>query len=227
MLKNYQSQQAHILLSDYSIGKYIVCERNKNYWAKKIPTRNNMFNFDKIKIKYYKDMTVALEAFKAGEYDYIHENHSKRWARDYEGPNFTNKKIIKEELLHSNNTGIQGFAFNTRKKIFSDINLRKAMTNVFDFEWSNKKLFYNQYLRSDSYFSNSEMKSDIGVEKQELILAEQLGIDSAKLREKVSLPINSSAYDYRQSLISAKKYSMMQDITSQIISYFLKMENQL
>ncbi len=192
-------------ISDYSIGKYIVYERNKNYWAKNIPSRKNMFNFDKIKIKYYKDMTVALEAFKAGEYDYIHENHSKRWARDYEGPNFINKKIIKTELIHSNNTGIQGFAFNTRNKIFSDINLRKAISNVFDFEWSNNKLFYNQYLRSDSYFSNSEMKSEILVEEDELILAEKLGISLEKIRKKNLLPINSTAYDYRQSLVAAKK----------------------
>ena len=150
-------------------------------------------------------MTVALEAFKAGEYDYIHENHSKRWARDYEGPNFINKKIIKTELLHSNNTGIQGFAFNTRNKIFSDINLRKAISHVFDFEWSNTKLFYNQYLRSDSYFSNSEMKSEIEVEREELLLAKKLGIDSDKIRQKSLLPINLTAYDYRQSLVAAKK----------------------
>ena len=86
-----------------------------------------MFNFDKSMIKYYKDMTVALEAFKAGEYDYIHENHSKRWARDYEGPNFINNKIIKTELLHSNNTGIQGFAFNTRKKYLLILNYVKLL----------------------------------------------------------------------------------------------------
>ena len=103
-------------ISDFSIGKNITYLRNKDYWAKGIPSRKHMFNFDKIMIKYYKDMTVALEAFKAGEYDYIHENHSKRWARDYEGPNFINNEIIKTELLHSNNTGIQGFAFNTRRK---------------------------------------------------------------------------------------------------------------
>ena len=152
-----------------------------------------MFNFDKIMIKYYKDMTVALEAFKAGEYDYIHENHSKRWARDYEGPNFINNEIIKTELLHSNNTGIQGFAFNTRKKIFTDINLRKAITNVFDFEWSNNKLFYNQYLRSDSYFSNSEMKSNIELSNEEYQLAKDLGINMNKIKGKISFTYKSKS----------------------------------
>ncbi len=191
-------------ISDYSIGKYITYIRNKDYWARDKATRKYMYNFNQITIKYYKDMTVALEAFKAGEYDYIHENHSKRWARDYDGPNFSNKKIIKTELVHSNNTGIQGFAFNTRKKIFSDINLRKAITHVFDFEWSNKKLFYNQYLRSDSYFSNSEMKSDVEVSAKEERLAEAIGIDSFRVRPKHSLPINKDAADFRKSLVNAK-----------------------
>jgi len=94
-------------IKNYEVGKYIIYERNQNYWAKDKSSRKYMYNFDKITIKYYKDMTVALEAFKAGEYDYILENHSKRWARDYEGPNFMNNKIIKTELIHQNNSGIQ------------------------------------------------------------------------------------------------------------------------
>ena len=161
-------------VSNFNIGKNITYIRNKSYWAQDLPTRKYMFNFDIIMIKYYKDMTVALEAFKAGEYDYIHENHSKRWARDYNGPNFLNNKIIKTELKHSNNTGIQGFAFNTRRSLFTDINLRKAITTAFDFEWSNNKLFYGQYLRSDSYFTNSELKSNVKVSEKELKLAREL-----------------------------------------------------
>ena len=193
------------LIKDYSIGKYITYERNKNYWAVNKPVRKHMYNFDSITIKYYKDMTVSLEAFKAGEYDYILENHSKRWARDYNGPNFINNKIIKTELVHFNNTGIQGFAFNTRKDIFYDINLRKAITMVFDFEWSNKNLFYNQYLRSNSYFSNSELAADIKVSNNEFLLAEKLNISKSKINNKINLPINIEPSDYRKSLIGAKK----------------------
>ena len=193
------------LIKDYSIGKYITYIRNKNYWAINKSTRKYMYNFDSITIKYYKDMTVALEAFKAGEYDYILENHSKRWARDYNGPNFINNKIIKTELVHLNNTGIQGFAFNTRKDIFNDINLRKAITMVFDFEWSNKNLFYNQYLRSNSYFSNSELVADIKPSNDELMLVEKLNINKIKIKDKIKLPINKTPLDYRKSLIGAKK----------------------
>ena len=193
------------LIKDYSIGKYITYARNKNYWGMNKSVRKHMYNFDLITIKYYKDMTVSLEAFKAGEYDYILENHSKRWARDYNGPNFINKKIIKTELVHFNNTGIQGFAFNTRKDIFNDINLRKAITMVFDFEWSNKNLFYNQYLRSNSYFSNSELAADIKVSNNEFLLAEKLNISKSKINNKINLPINIEPSDYRKSLIGAKK----------------------
>ena len=186
------------IIKDYSIGKYITYKRNDDYWATNKPTRKYMYNFDLVNIKYYKDMTVALEAFKAGEYEYILENHSKRWARDYKGPNFSNHKIIKTELIHFNNTGIQGFAFNTRKSIFKDINLRKAITNIFDFEWSNKNLFYNQYLRSSSYFSNSELSADINVSDEEYKLAK-------KLDKKNVLPVNTNPATYRDSLVSAKK----------------------
>ncbi len=193
------------IIKDYSIGKYITYIRNKEYWATNKPSRRYMYNFDSITIKYYKDMTVALEAFKAGEYDYILENHSKRWARDYNGPNFLNNKIIKTELIHSNNTGIQGFAFNTRNDLFKDVSLRKAITMVFDFEWSNKNLFYNQYLRSNSYFSNSELVADIKVSKNEFSLAKKLDINDSRIKDKIILPVNKTPKDYRNSLISAKK----------------------
>ena len=192
-------------IKNYEVGKYIIYERNQKYWAKNKPSRKYMYNFDQITIKYYKDMTVALEAFKAGEYDYILENHSKRWARDYEGPNFTNNKIIKTELIHQNNSGIQGFAFNTRRKIFKDINLRKAITNIFDFEWSNKNLFYNQYLRSNSYFSNSELSSDIIVTLPEIELAKKLSIDLKRVKNKNRLPIHSDSKSFRDSLIKSKR----------------------
>ncbi len=193
------------IIKDYSIGKYITYIRNKEYWATNKPSRKHMYNFDSITIKYYKDMTVALEAFKAGEYDYILENHSKRWARDYNGPNFLNNKIIKTELIHSNNTGIQGFAFNTRNDLFKDVSLRKAITMVFDFEWSNKNLFYNQYLRSNSYFSNSELVADIKVSRNEFSLAKKLDINDSRIKDKIILPVNKTPKDYRNSLISAKK----------------------
>ena len=191
------------IVSDYEIGRFIEYKRNPKYWAKKKPTRVGMFNFDTIIFKYYKDMTVALEAFKAGEYDFIYENHSKRWARDYSGPNFDNGVIIKRQLKHSNNTGIQGFIFNTRKEIFQNREIRKAITLAFDFKWSNDNLFYNQYERCDSYFSNSELSASIVPSDNEVMLAKKLGINLNRLKNKEhNFIVNNNI---RDNLIEAKK----------------------
>ena len=144
-------------IKKYDFGKNIEYVKNPNYWAKNKNTRKGMFNFKSVIFKYYKDNTVRLEAFKAGEFDWIWEFNSKQWARDYTGPKFQSGKIAREEINHSNNAGMQGFIFNTRKEIFKDKRVRRAITLAFDFKWSNEKLFYKQYDRCYSYFSNSEL----------------------------------------------------------------------
>ena len=160
-------------IEKFTLGKNISYLRNPEYWAKDFPTRRGMFNFDKVIYKYYKDSTVMLEALKAGEFDFNLVNHSKQWARDYVGQQFDSKKIIKEELKHQNNAGMQGFVFNTRRPLFKDKRVRKALTLAFDFAWSNNMLFYNQYTRCDSYFSNSELASSGLPKGKELALLNQ------------------------------------------------------
>lgn len=136
-------------------GKTIVYSRTPKYWAIDHPTRKNMFNFDEIEVKYFKDQTVALEAFKAGEFDFISINIAKQWARDMTGKNFKNGSLVKKSFPHSNGAGIQGFVMNTRRSFFQDVRVRKAMGLALDFRWINQALFHNQYTRSNSYFSNS------------------------------------------------------------------------
>jgi microcin C transport system substrate-binding protein len=145
------------LVDGYERGRYIRYRRNPDYWAKALPVRTGMYNFDSITYKYYKDSTIAQEAFKAGEFDFFYENYSKRWARSHVGPKYDSGEILKTELAHSNNAGMQGFAINIRREKFKDVRVRKALGLAFDFEWSNNQLFYNQYERCDSYFSNSEL----------------------------------------------------------------------
>ena len=146
-------------LESYDLGKRISYVRNPYYWARDLNTRRGIFNFDRITFKYYKDETVRLEAFKAGEFDFIFENNSKKWARDYVGPQFDSGRIKRVEFRHHNNAGMQGFVFNLRRPLFKDIRVRKAIALGMDFEWSNRNLFFNQYTRCDSYFSNSELAS--------------------------------------------------------------------
>jgi len=136
-------------------GKSITYKRNPEYWARNHPTRKGMYNYDEITVKYYKDPVVAVEAFKAGEFDVLSVNIAKQWARDLEGPRFDSKELVKQLFPHHNNAGMQGFLMNTRKPIFKDRRVRKAIGLALDFEWTNNALFYGQYTRAESFFSNS------------------------------------------------------------------------
>ncbi|MEW6593905.1 MAG: extracellular solute-binding protein [Thermodesulfobacteriota bacterium] len=140
-------------------GKTITYQRNPNYWARDLNVRRGFFNFDTITYKYYKDQIVALEAFKAGEFDFMSVNIAKQWARDLKGPRFARGELRKENLPHRNNAGMQGFVMNLRRPLFQDRAVRKALTMAFDFEWANQALFYGEYTRSASYFSNSELEA--------------------------------------------------------------------
>ena len=146
-------------IKKFEAGKYIIYERVKNHWAEELPVHLGMNNFDEVRYDYYRDATVALEAFKAGEYDFREENNSKLWATAYTGKSFDQNLVIRDEISHELPRGMQGFAFNTRKSIFKDRKVREALGYAFDFEWSNKNLFYGQYRRSPSYFTNSDLAS--------------------------------------------------------------------
>ena len=161
------------LVDDYERGRFIRFRRNPDYWAKDLPVRKGMYNFNTITYKYYKDSTIAHEAFKAGEFDFFYENYSKRWARSHVGPQYDSGEILKTELSHSNNAGMQGFAINLRREKFKDVRVRKALTLAFDFEWANNQLFYRQYERCYSYFSNSELASSRLPQGKELELLDE------------------------------------------------------
>ena len=140
-------------------GRSIVFRRVKDYWGAKLPVRVGQNNFDTIRYDYYRDGTVSLEAFKAGQYDFRLENSAKNWATAYTIPALAQGLIKKEEIKNQVPTGMQGFVFNTRRPIFQDRRVRQALGYAFDFEWSNKNLFYGAYVRTQSYFSNSELAS--------------------------------------------------------------------
>ncbi|PPR47641.1 MAG: Oligopeptide-binding protein AppA [Alphaproteobacteria bacterium MarineAlpha5_Bin9] len=147
-------------IKSFDAGKSITYEINLDYWGKNVPIKKGTDNFGIIKYDYYKDRNIEREAFKSGEMDFFSENSSKEWATSYEIPAVENKLIIKELIEHENPQGMQAFAFNIRKDFFKDKKVREALSYAFDFEWSNKNLFYNAYKRTNSYFENSELASD-------------------------------------------------------------------
>jgi microcin C transport system substrate-binding protein len=140
-------------------GRSITYRRVRDYWAAALPVNVGRDNFDTIRYDYYRDGTVALEAFKAGAYDFRPEDSAKNWARGYDVPAVRDGRIRKELIPNEVPTGMQGFVYNTRRPIFRDPRVRAALAAAFDFEWSNAHLFYGAYTRTRSYFSNSELAS--------------------------------------------------------------------
>lgn len=189
------------------LGRSLTLSRKEDYWAKDHPVRKGMFNFDQIRYDYYRDDVVALEAFKAGEYDYRAERTSKLWSAGYEGTALQSGKIKKTEIAHQNPTGMQAFIFNLRRPVFQDVALRQAMTLAFDFEWANKNLFYNAYTRTESYFSNSDMASSGLPSDAELALLEphREQLPSAVFDKPFKLPSTDGKGNNRQNLRTAKR----------------------
>jgi microcin C transport system substrate-binding protein len=139
-------------------GRSITYRRVKDYWGAKLAVTRGRDNFNTLRYDYYRDQTVLLEAFKGGEYDFRQENSAKNWATAYTFPAVEKGLVKKEEIRHENPTPMQGFVYNTRRPFFQDRRVRQALAHAFDFEWSNKNLFYGQYARTKSYFS-SELAS--------------------------------------------------------------------
>jgi microcin C transport system substrate-binding protein len=140
-------------------GRSITYRRVKDYWGADLPVNAGRFNFETIRYDYYRDGTISLEAFKAGRYDFRQENAAKNWATAYTGPAVRQGLIKREEIPNEIPTGMQAFVFNTRQPVFRDPRVREALAYAFDFEWTNRHLFYGAYTRTRSYFSNSELAS--------------------------------------------------------------------
>jgi microcin C transport system substrate-binding protein len=144
-------------VESFQPGRRIVYQRRDNYWAKDLPVNRGQYNFDRISFEYFLDETVSLEAFKGGAYDWRLERSAKDWASGYNSPALSRKEIILDEIRHSLPSGMQGFVMNQRRELFTDRSLREAIGLAMDFEWSNQNLFHGQYVRTRSFFQNSEM----------------------------------------------------------------------
>lgn len=205
-------------------GRFVSYKRNPDYWAKDMPAVRGFYNFDSIRYDYYRDTTVAVEAFKAGAFDIRIENEAKKWASAYKDmPESSGLKKV--EFRHSLPSGMQGFVFNTRRPLFADRRVRQALGLAFDFEWSNKNLFYGLYDRTQSYFENSELAAKDMPQKEELQLLEEY---RSQLPEDVfkapfSLPKTSGTGDIRPQL--EKAFQLLADAGWTIQDGVLKNEN--
>ncbi len=152
------------VIESYKAGKTMIFKRNPNYWADQRSEPLNVlvgfYNFDRVIYKLYGDDAVRLEAFKAGEFDALVEYRAKNWAKSYVGPRFNDGTLLKKSFLNHNGAGMQGFAMNLRRPIFQDVRVRQALGYALDFEWLNRQLFFEQYSRINSYFTNSDLSAN-------------------------------------------------------------------
>ena len=134
-------------------GRRIDFVLDKNYWARDLGFSKGQYNFDRVVYRYYRDNAVAMEAFKAGEFDFYMEYSARRWARQHQGPKWDDKRIVKEVFPNGFGMGFQSYVFNTRRPYLSDPRVRKAINLAYDFEAVN---VYKQYKHTDSMFANSD-----------------------------------------------------------------------
>lgn len=195
------------IIESFDPGRSITLKRNPNYWAKDLPVNKGMYNFDKIVYEYYKDNTVALEAFKAGEFDFRVERTARNWANAYTGPKFDSGELLKEEIKHERPAGLQAFVINTRRELFNDVRVREALAYAFDFEWTNQNLFNSQYTRSNSYFENSELASSGLPKGEELAILKQFKdqLPESVFERQYESPSTAKPSSIRKNLRTAVK----------------------
>lgn len=138
-------------------GRRITYQRDPGYWGRNLPVNRGLGNFDEISYHYYRDIGIAFEGFKAGQFDLRVENKAKTWATEYNFPAVKNGEVELIEQRHQKPATAQGFIFNTRRKPLDDLRVREALSQAFDFEWANKALFYGSYTRVKGFYDNSEL----------------------------------------------------------------------
>jgi len=153
-------------------GRAMIYRRVTNHWARDLPVMKGRYNFDRVHIDYYRDRDIAFEAFFTGAYDYREEFTSRSWATQYGKPAVNKGLVVRETLPDETPSGVQAFFFNMRRAKFSDARVREAIDLAFDFEWTNKTLFYGLYGRTNSMFENSELAAKNKPSAEELALLE-------------------------------------------------------
>lgn len=194
------------VIKNFAPGTYITYKRREDYWAKDLPVNRGRYNFEEVRYDYFRDRTVELENLKSGTIDFREEFTSVNWATGYDIPAVKEGRLKKEVLPDANPSGAQGFFINTRREKFKDIKVRQALDLAFDFEWSNKKLFYGLYTRTGSFFENSDMKASGPPSKDELALLEPFRdkLLPEVFGEPYSPPVTDGSGDNRDGLKKAK-----------------------
>ncbi|MGJ8571071.1 MAG: extracellular solute-binding protein [Hoeflea sp.] len=147
------------LVSEVKPGERISYTRNQDYWARDLPIKRGIDNYDEIAVEYFLSETAQFEAFKKGVFDIYPDGSATNWSRGYDFPAVTSGEIVRKEYDSQTPSGMYGFVFNTRIELFDDVRVRQALTMLFDFEWANRSLYDNTYTRTHSFWDGSDLAS--------------------------------------------------------------------
>ena len=194
-------------IKEFSPGRSLVLERVPDYWGAKIPVNVGQNNFDQIRYEFFRDDTVALEAFKADQIDVIVERSAKVWATGYDFPALREKRVVKEVFPTRNVGRMQGFIFNLRRPLFSDVRLRRAFNYAYDFEEMNRQLSSGEYRRNVSYFDGTELASSGVPEGLELQILETVRdkVPPEVFTTPYKNPVNGNQENVRNNLREATR----------------------
>ncbi len=194
-------------IKEFTAGRSLTLERVKDYWGKDLPVSVGQNNFDELRFDYYRDTTVAFEAFKADQADWRYENVARNWATAYDFPAINEKRVVKEEFPIRNQGIMQAFAFNTRRPKFADPRVRRAFNLALDFEEMNKQFFFSQYQRIASYFEGTELASSGLPTGKELEILESMRneVPPEVFTTEYTNPVNGSAENVRNNLREAAR----------------------
>ena len=194
-------------VKDFVAGRNIVYERVKDYWGRDLNVNIGRDNFDELRYEYFRDSTVALEAFKGDVLDWRTENSAKNWATAYDFPAVKDKRVVLEEFPNRASGRMQGFVLNTRREKFSDPRVRLALNYAFDFEEMNKQLFFGQYQRINSYFEGTELACSGLPEGKELEVLETVRdkVPAEVFTKPFKNPVGGSPENVRANLREATR----------------------
>lgn len=204
-LKEIPISSSGLVISDFKFGQYIIYKRLPDYWAKDLAVNKGQGNFDEYHYDYYRDQTIAFEAFKSGDIDIWQEPIAKNWATGYDIPAVTEGRMLREEIEHEIPQNMQSFIFNTKNELFSDVRVREALNYALDFEWMNKNLFYDQYSRTVSYFQGTEYMARELPSPEELKILEPIkdNVHPKVFTDVYQPPVNDGSGNIRTSLRAA------------------------
>jgi microcin C transport system substrate-binding protein len=194
-------------VKSFDAGRSITYERVKDYWGKDLPVAKGQYNFDEVKLTYFLDRTPAFEEFKSGKLDFWSENVASQWATAYGFPAVQKGWVKKEAIPVKRVAVMQAFVFNLRRPQFQDPRVRKAFALAFNFEETNKKLFYDLYVRVKSYFDNSELASTGLPQGREFEILNEVRdeLPPEVFTTEFSNPVNRTPEEFREHLREASK----------------------